>query len=250
MRTKSSTHKLINWIFYICSALLIVAFWFRNDFASPNDLPFVSGINEPPKQNPTDKKPFNIYKNDVLYKVEPQYKYELTGLVVSYNQHDGEFGSHKRWQDHINVADLCVVWGNNAQKLDLNQFEFWSGEFTCFYQAKDYLQYKLFKNNELSNNHLITDNEVINDAIRDVKIGDQIKISGWLSSYSNHLGGSRGTSITREDTGNGACETIYVNDFQTLSNMNTGWRTLFNFSLFGTILSALAWCFGVYRGSF
>ncbi|MCX4026749.1 hypothetical protein H0A36_01095 [Endozoicomonas sp. SM1973] len=250
MRTKSSTHKLINWSFYICSVLLITAFWFRNDFAPRSELQLVSDINEPPKQQRTNKKPFNIYKNDVLYKVEPLYDYALTGLVVSYNHHDGQFGSHKRWQDHINVADLCVVWGDNAKKLDLNKFEFWSGEFTCFYQTKDYLQYKLFKNNELSNNHLITDSEIIRDAISDVKIGDQIKIKGWLSKYSNHLGGSRGTSTTREDTGNGACETIYVNDFQIVSSMKTGWRTLLDFSLIGTILSALVWCVGVFRGVF
>ncbi|MDE1464167.1 hypothetical protein [Spartinivicinus poritis] len=250
MRTKSSTHKLINWSFYICSILLIAAFWFRNDFAPRSEFQFVSDIDEPPIQQRTSKDSFNIYKNDVMYKVEPKYEYELTGLVVSYNHHDGKFGSHKRWSDHINVADLCMVWGDNAKKLDLNKFEFWNGEFTCNIQTNDYVQYKLFKNNELSNNHLIADNEMIRDAIKDVKIGDQIKVKGWLSEYSNHLGGSRGTSTTRDDTGNGACETIYVSDFQIISSMKTGWRTLLDISLIGTILSALAWCVGVFRGAF
>ena len=37
---------------------------------------------------------------------------------------------------------------------------------------------------------------------------------GWLAGYSNDDGFRRGTSTTRDDTGNGACETIYVDEFQ------------------------------------
>ena len=27
---------------------------------------------------------------------------------------------HRLWNDHLNVADLCVIWGNNARELELN----------------------------------------------------------------------------------------------------------------------------------
>ena len=26
---------------------------------------------------------------------------------------------HRLWNDHLNVADLCVIWGNNARELEL-----------------------------------------------------------------------------------------------------------------------------------
>ena len=34
----------------------------------------------------------------------------------------------------------------------------------------------------------------------------------------------RGTSTTRDDTGNGACETIYVTGFEIIGRANAGWR--------------------------
>jgi hypothetical protein len=34
----------------------------------------------------------------------------------------------------------------------------------------------------------------------------------------------RGTSTTREDTGNGACETIYVDEFEIVVRASSGWR--------------------------
>jgi hypothetical protein len=44
--------------------------------------------------------------------------------------------------------------------------------------------------------------------------GDHIRLKGVLAKYANKDSGfNRGTSITREDTGNGACETIYLNEF-------------------------------------
>ena len=39
-------------------------------------------------------------------------------------------------------------------------------------------------------------------------------IKGMLANYENQANNfERGTSITRTDTGNGACETVYVTDF-------------------------------------
>ena len=48
--------------------------------------------------------------------------------------------------------------------------------------------------------------------------GDQIKIKGYLVDYKVAKDGqtlfTRGTSTTRTDNGNGACETIYVEDVE------------------------------------
>ena len=34
----------------------------------------------------------------------------------------------------------------------------------------------------------------------------------------------RGTSTTRNDTGGGACETVYVTQFEIIRRANAGWR--------------------------
>jgi hypothetical protein len=48
----------------------------------------------------------------------------------------------------------------------------------------------------------------------------------------------RGTSTNRIDTGNGACETIYVEDYQILKTGNPFWRVTFTISKY-VILGSL-----------
>ena len=84
----------------------------------------------------------------------------------------------------------------------------------------------------------------------DVAVGDQVHFEGYLASYSNGNGFHRGTSTTRTDTGNGACETVYVTEFDVTSAAPRGWRRLETLALWGAIASALGWLVGVLRGWF
>ncbi len=197
-----------------------------------------------------EAEPFQVQLNDVEYHVAPEYEYDLHGLVVSYEHHDGDRMLHRRWNDHLNVADVCVVWGTNASQLDLNDFRFWNGQFTCFFRTKDQAAWRAFDTTGLSNNHLLTEDPYLRDRIASVRIGDQIRIRGWLASYGNASGFSRGTSTTRTDKGNGACETIYVRDFAILSSMANGWRTVFDGSVLLTVAMGLLWTVGVMGGRF
>ena len=235
-------------IFYVSFPLLLVSCWHRNEF--PSEMPILSSVLDEPQQIKVNKRPFEISQGEVDYKIEPIYQYDLTGLVVSYEHHDGNRMLHKLWNDHINVADICVVWSENAQGFDLSAFDFWNGQFTCNFETYDLAAWKRFRVDQISNNHLLSEDPHIRDAIQDVRIGDQIHIRGWLTKYSNGKGFSRGTSTTRKDTGNGACETIYVKDFAILQSMDNSWRTLLNFSLFGVIASILLWLVAVQRGIF
>jgi hypothetical protein len=78
--------------------------------------------------------------------------------------------------------------------------------------------------NQLSNNHLISADPFVRDRIADVRIGDQIRIKGQLARYGAVGGGLRGTSTTRDDTGDGACETILVEEFNIVAPGFSGWR--------------------------
>ena len=239
--------SLNKWLFYGALALLIPAFMLRNSFPDPVERqhsPLAS-----PTQSSSNKRGFQATYADVNYSVEPRYDYELTGIVVSRAFHNAKFGLHRKWNDHLNVADLCVVWGDNASSLDLNAFDFWNGQFTCNISTSSSQAWEAFNSHELSNNHLITDDKAIREQIQTVSIGDRIHLRGWLSRYGNDQGFSRDTSTTREDNGNGACETIFIRQFEILDSMKNGWRTAYSFSLFTVISTALIWLVAVGRGS-
>lgn len=221
--------------------LLLISFFKRNDFT--NDLQVLSQLSQEPVQTAVETAPFETEYNEETFKVIPKYDYEIYGLVVSYRLHDSEYGQmlHALSKDHLNVADFCVVWGKNADIDILREFDFNNGQFTCNYSTRSNQAWQAFNQAQLSNNHLLAVDEQIRDAIDDIKIGDQIKIKGWLSHYVGPTGFERGTSITRTDTGNGACETIFVNNIEIMSSTNSIWRSLMSFS-FGALLISL-WLF-------
>jgi hypothetical protein len=201
---------------------LLVSFWNRNEL--PRNIEYVAEINEEPRQVETSQQPFTATYNDVEYLVEPEYEYELTGMIVSYRHHEGNSRMHLLANDHLNMLDVCVVWGENSASDHLHKINFWNGIFTCNVRTRDQVAWESFDMNQLSNNHLISDDDYIRDRVRDVSIGDQIRVSGYLASYSSEAGGKRGTSTTRTDTGDGACETVYVENFKIVQPATSYWR--------------------------
>lgn len=217
--------------------VLVVSFWHRNSL--PGNIDVVEEVREEPLQRPTTAPAFDVDYKDVRYNVAPEYTYELNGVVVSYRHHEGTSRMHSRARDHLNMLDVCVVWGDNAGNPALQEFDFWNGIFTCNFKTRDHDAWMSFRPRQLSNNHLVSDDELIRKKVKDVAIGDQIRVRGYLASYGNAEGGRRGTSTTRTDTGDGACETIYVREFEILEPALNPWR----FSLYGSLaflLGALA----------
>jgi len=200
---------------------LLVSFWNRNDL--PGNIEYVNEIANEPEQTTTREKPFYASVNDVEYLIEPEYAYDLTGMIVSYRQHEGNSRMHLQANDHLNVADVCVIWGDNTRS-QLQELDFWNGIFTCNVFTRDMQAWESFDMDQLSNNHLISDDDFIRRQVRKVQIGDQIRVRGYLASYSNPDGGKRGTSTTRTDTGDGACETVFVESFRIVQPATSYWR--------------------------
>lgn len=221
--------RINNYLITGCALLFAIAFWNRNDI--PANLDFAPGLAEEPRQRPVSKKPFTVEYEGVDYLIEPEYAYEIYGMIVSYRQHDGASRMHRRANDHLNMADLCVVWGDTAFSGELNKLSFRNGIFTCNVQTSDPGVWARFNMDQLSNNHLLSSDRHIRKRVRRVGVGDQVRVVGWLSSYSSGGGGKRGTSTTRTDSGDGACETIYVREFEIIDSTLGPWRVAMYLSL-------------------
>lgn len=209
--------------------LALVSCWKRNDLSEKLD--FMPEIKRQPRQSAVQITPFDAPFAGVSYRVEPRYDYQLWGPMVSCRHHDGDAMLHKSWNDHLNMADFCVVWQETALSPLLNRLDFWNGQFTCHVKTKDRAAWEGFRMHQLSNNHLISDDPVIRQKVRSVRIGDQIPIRGWLAAYRSEGGALRGAGAVRTDTGNGACETIYVREFAVIRPADGSWRTAMYASL-------------------
>jgi hypothetical protein len=200
-----------------------------------------------PEQKETNILPFEVNKENITYKIIPKYSYDIYGLIVSdYNSENWFDVAHKK--DPLNTKDICVIWGNNIKNDVYQKLKFSHGEFTCYVKAKlgadPSMVYPLFSWEKGSNNHLLPKDNVVYSRIKEAKIGDQIHLKGYLVSYSvsenGTLIGTRGTSTIRTDNGNGACETIYVEDFQILKKANQFWRFIYSYSGYLIFLCLIA----------
>jgi hypothetical protein len=183
-----------------------------------------------PEQTAVQEAPIKRTVGGVDYTIKPLYAYDLTGLVVSRHDSDTWWDYiHREWNDHLNVVDLCVVWGDNVANGSYRKQSFSSGQFVCYWQAPSAEAFAAFNPYKISNNHIITDDHRLAKKFRTVRVGDQGRFRGFLAEYAHRHKGQpfhRGTSTTRMDTGNSACETVYVTDLDILNRGGGLWHAM------------------------
>ena len=113
--------------------------------------------------------------------------------------HDGNSRMHSRANDHLNMLDVCIIWGDNPLNERLHKISFWNGIFTCNVKTRDQQAWDAFDMYELSNNHLLSDDEFLRRHVKKIRVGDQIRVRGYLASYTSANGSRRGTSTTRRN---------------------------------------------------
>jgi hypothetical protein len=209
------------------AALLAASLLLGHALPAPADLRTELG-NEP-LQEPTQAAPFQTTVGGVTYTIKPMADYEIWGLVVSAHDSDSWWDwIHKAWNDELNVVDLCVVFAENVKTGGYVGLDYSSGQFVCYVQTSSNEIWQRFSMRALSNNHLLADRPSLVSTLRGVQVGDQVRIRGMLAEYAHNHGFAfkRGTSMTRDDTGNGACETIYVQEAEVLRTGGKPWRWL------------------------
>jgi hypothetical protein len=111
----------------------------------------------------------------------------------------------------LSPTDLALGWSRMRDdavlaRLDISQSARWyhyrySGEPPIPQREID---------RSAANMHMIPGSDAVADALEDVEPGERIRIDGWLVEASAPDGWRWRSSLTRDDTGGGACELIYV----------------------------------------
>lgn len=221
--------KLVRALFIGSLALLAASLWFSESL--PKAEVIEASLLSEPEQRPLSLPPFTTEVGGVEYSVQPRFSYDLHGVVVS--RHDSAAWwdyIHKEWNDNLNVVDLCVVWGENVQQDAYRSMSYSHDQWTCWFSTGSSEVFSAFDSTAISNNHMITDSPQIASVLRSVRIGDQIHVRGYLADYAIHQDGAspfrRVSSSVRNDTGNGACEVVYVEEFSILKPGGGAWRAM------------------------
>jgi len=229
-------------------AVIVLVLCYLNKKRLPNYTEIDPSLLKAPVQRTLQAPEFSIEYKGHSYRVQPKASYDLRGLIVSQNNPRGLADIYHDSKS-IDTKDFCVIWGHNVRSNEFHQVKFWSNAWTCWCQWQD--AGLRFWMDELSNNHLITDSDAIRHKIARAGIGDQVHIKGMLVGYkeSGTNQGWRNSSLNRTDTGNGACEVIFVQELTIISSTTRIWREGFRIaiiSLSSLLLfkAVLFWFFG------
>ena len=234
--------KILNLIFFTTLITIFgITFFTRDNYRNVENIN--SELYQKPIQNEvTDKSTIEFDREGYHYEITPLFDYELNGLVV----HRYDYSLLKFYKkDAVFPVDLCMMWGTNLQSeihknsdLKFSQDSRW-----CNWSYKTDIS---INNDEISNNHIVVDNDILQKKFKNINVGDQIKITGKLVNVkaigSKDIGKydreyfEWKSSTTRQDTGGGACETIYVENVEIIKKGNPISSILYKLSLYGLLL--------------
>lgn len=114
-------------------------------------------------------------------------------------------------------VDLAVGWGPMSDQSVLDRLEISQASRFFYYEYKGVPPIPREEiTSHATNLHLISSNKTIAAQCRSLRSGDLIHLSGLLVEASGPEIGTWRSSLTRTDTGNGACELVWVEEVQAL----------------------------------
>lgn len=200
-------------IFLVICAILI---WIYETNNVTKNIEYVRSLSN--IQKPTQVKTSgNITKTINGSNVEINYvaKYSISGRVVDVQNYYGY-----NIINQLSPKDIGMSWGFLANEKNHRKVT-WSSagnRYLTWYSNDSIWINEIGGSDKIaeccSNNHLIPSDNKIKKLINSIKEGDFVRIEGYLVNvYCKESDGSYfswNTSTSRNDTGNGACEVVYV----------------------------------------
>ncbi|MHC4841143.1 MAG: hypothetical protein ACYTDT_09345 [Planctomycetota bacterium] len=218
--------KYAFWACLACIGLIVAGAVFGGE------LPDASDIHPDVRQQPIQggySGPGIVLDHDGhTYNVEPVATYDVTSLIVSENDLD------QKWIDEYGLSqDLGMIWGENTIDERFQNYEFSSGSYVLYASVPHGVP---FSKTEIGNVHVLPANADAVKALDAIEKGAQVRLQGKLINYTRaDLIGTRKSSLTRDDTGMGACEVMLVENVEILSNPNAKYESMIWFGSWGLL---------------
>lgn len=201
--------KLSNLLMIAAMALSVFAIKEARYFFEPTDLDLQSDgqyplVYEAPAQKNLGSAEFTFEVDGAI--LVPRAIYDIKGLVLSKRRYL-PWGNHR-----IAPWDIGMGWGVVSNPENLKHLTFWQVNRFLFWRYKSTSP---IQNAQIipstSNTHVIPANEEVRAKLAKVKSGNIVRLSGFLVDVADGEIDYR-TSMSRHDTGDGACEILYVQD--------------------------------------
>ena len=142
------------------------------------------------------------------FQLQPRARYDIEARVLSVERYRTDGGSSLR------PNDFAVGWGPMSDTATLDHFKVTQGaRFYTIYPDEQAIDIPTALRSS-ANMHLIPANSSVRETLLSTRAGNIVTLSGYLVSASRSDGFTWNSSLTRDDSGNGACELMYVQSVQ------------------------------------
>lgn len=142
---------------------------------------------------------------EVQFMIEPVATYEIAFVVLSARYH------YSSLEDKLSPVDLCVVWGKLAEPENLEHIYSLQAARWCSYRYDGGLSLDAaYVESHVANIHIIPANENVLKAVKSIKKDQEAVLEGFLVKVYREGRLIWSSSLTRTDSGDGACEVFYV----------------------------------------
>ncbi|PLY12208.1 MAG: hypothetical protein C0631_17670 [Sedimenticola sp.] len=118
----------------------------------------------------------------------------------------------------LSPIDLALGWGTMSDTATLDQLSISQGSRFYFWSAEQLSMPAAIITQHSANMHMVPADAYIKSRLLDLRIGDIVSIDGYLIRAESADGWHWQSSLTRNDSGNGACELVWVKDLTILTS--------------------------------
>ena len=141
------------------------------------------------------------------YEITPAAEFAVEARVLSTEKY------HMGREAELSPIDLALGWGRMSDSAVLDRLQISQGNRFYFYRWSDAPPIPPAEIAEHSANmHLIPASDEVRERLDQVRVGQVVALSGYLVRVRAPDGWRWNSSLTRSDTGNGACELVWVQD--------------------------------------
>jgi hypothetical protein len=138
------------------------------------------------------------------YRVAPLASFDIRARVIRSERY--HFGSVA----DLSPVDLVLGWGAMSDSAVLRQISFSQGGRFYHWWTSNFPVPRRVIETHSANMHMIPANGALARQLKSIRSGNMVHLKGWLVEVTTREGFRWTSSLTREDTGGGACELILV----------------------------------------
>jgi len=139
------------------------------------------------------------------WRLTPQARYDITARIL------GREDYHFDLLADLIPEDLALGWGPMSDNRILRAFEITQGaRFYSWRPKQDLLLPRQVVIEHSANTHVIPADAAVRRQLKRLRVGQVVHLSGFLVNAVRDDGSYINTSLTRSDSGPGACEVVLV----------------------------------------